>query len=123
MPRTKRANRDSQVYKLATYGAIVTIDYDVNNPPPFFQPSSGIVIVGEHYCNPIELSGAAHSQQSVAMTNGPTEDTPDMIAWKQRRNKPLTPADTAREAGFPALDFETAQNIAASMGGGDEIVE
>lgn len=50
MPRGKKVVRDQQVYKLAAYGAIVTIDYDAANPPPFFQPGPGIVIVGDHVC-------------------------------------------------------------------------
>jgi hypothetical protein len=55
MPRKAKAVRDQQVYKLAEYGATVTIDYDTNNPPPFFQPASGAVIVGHHACQPAPM--------------------------------------------------------------------
>lgn len=52
MPRKRSIVRDQQIYKLAAYGAVVTIDYDVANPPPFFQPGPGVVIVGDHQCAP-----------------------------------------------------------------------
>lgn len=117
MPRTAKPKRDHQIYKLAAYGAVVTIDYDITRPPPFFQPAAGVVIVGDHACQLAPLVPVAPSRSA---TNGPEQDTPEMLEWKARRAKPLTPADTARESGFPPLDFETAQNIAASMGGGEE---
>lgn len=117
MPRPKAQKRDQQIYKLAAYGAVVTIDYLIDNPPPFFQPQAGVVIVGEHACQSAPLVPTARSRST---TNGPEQDTPEMIEWKARRAKPLTPADTARESGFPPLDFETTQNIAASMGGSEE---
>lgn len=50
-PKPKLA-QPPQVYNLPQYGphARVTIEYDVNDPPPFFQPAAGVVIVGEHVC-------------------------------------------------------------------------
>lgn len=54
MPRSKKVIRDQQIYKLP-FGATVTIDYDVEHMPPFFQPGPGVVIVGEHQCQPMVL--------------------------------------------------------------------
>lgn len=47
MPRKQKIKRDQQVYKLPQYGATVTVDYDTSNPPPFYQPSPGVVVVGQ----------------------------------------------------------------------------
>lgn len=54
MPRQKKVVLGTQFYNLPAYGPLakVTIEYDVANPPPFFQPAPGVVIVGEHFCAP-----------------------------------------------------------------------
>jgi len=118
MAKSKREGRDRQVYKLAQYGAIVTIDYDVANPPPFFQPASGIVIVGDHQCAqpPSYAPFNAAASNTPSETNGPTHDTPEMIEWKARR-KPLTTEDVAKQSGLPdgVLSFENLSGIAAAM--------
>src|SRR5438309_1482840 len=105
MPRKKATIRDQQIYKLAAYGAIVTIDYDVDQPPPFFQPAPGVVIVGEHLCNDAPRTRAeAVGPEATGTLGGATMD--DVREFQKRRDasrsRPLTSEDVARESGFPA---------------------
>jgi hypothetical protein len=115
MPRAKAAKREQQIYRIPAYGAVVTIDYDANNPPPFYQPGPGIVIVGEHVCGE-----SPNAPRQALVEPGPSFD--DIKEFQKRREaqpqrKPFTTEDAAREAGLPpqALSFEALSGIAAQM--------
>ena len=109
MPRKKTAVLGQQVYQLPGYGphAKVTIDYDVTNPPPFFQPGAGVVIVGEHACAPqqglqidpgFDVAHAAHHQQPrrAEIPRGGNfevaEDDPAYLAFKAKLGRGPEPA-------------------------------
>jgi hypothetical protein len=50
MPRKPTVQLAEQIYNLPQYGpkARVTISYDANHAPPFYQPAPGVVIVGQY---------------------------------------------------------------------------
>jgi hypothetical protein len=117
MPRTKKAETDTQIYKLAAWGAKVTIEYDPSNPPPFYQPGPGVVIVGNHVCG---ASTAAPGQVPQETEGGPS--LAEIREFQRRREepartKPLTSEDIAREQGFnpAAVDFDNIAAIASQM--------
>lgn len=90
MPRKKMVIREQQIYKLP-FGATVTIDYDVDHMPPFFQPGPGVVIVGEHQCSPAAVapevaSPVRTSRPSVAPLRNfeVDENDPGYLAFKAR---------------------------------------
>lgn len=124
MPRKKAVVLGQQVYKLPGYGphAQVTIDYDVTNAPPFFQPAAGIVIVGDHVCLVNSGLGAGATTQPIPGPDaGPS--LAEIREFQRKREepvkrKPLTSEDIAREQGFnpQALSFETLSGIAEQMG-------
>ena len=118
MPRKKAIETDKQVYKLAAYGAVVTIEYDIKNPPPFFQPGPGVVIVGNHLCGAVASAPVQTGTQEPE--RGPS--LAEIREFQARREeqphkKPLTSEDVARESGFnpQALSFENIAGIAAQM--------
>lgn len=117
MPRRRKIETDTQVYKLAAYGAKVIIEYDVSNPPPFFQPGPGVVIVGNHACG---ATASAPVLNSLEEQRGPSlAEIREFQARREEpeRKKPLTSEDIARESGFnpQALSFEHISGIAAQM--------
>lgn len=126
MPRAKEQKRDQQVYKLAQYSATVTIDYDVKNPPPFFQPGAGVVIVGEHQCAPQQTYAVVSAPPNVphqeVQRGGNFEvdpNDPAYLAFKARlpQREDVAPPDfSPRVITSEDLQNEFAQNIKRETG-------
>jgi len=117
MPRKAKVVREQQIYRLAEYGATVTIDYDVNHPPPFYQPGPGIVIVG--------MAGSV----SGTITDQPVADRAELEAMRDRvagrtysepqRPKILTSADFAPPGFDEAVQAAISQAEPISTEGAD----
>src|SRR5690349_12316094 len=105
MPKKKPIVRDQQVYKLPLWGATVTIDYDIANPPPFFQPAPNTAVIGDHQCAPIVMHDPNYgigidpgfdARQHSAVPRGGNfevnEDDPAYQAFKASGGRGLPPA-------------------------------
>lgn len=97
MPRKKEIVRDQQVYKLP-YGATVTISYDVEHMPAFFQPGPGVVIVGEHVCTPEQSATQNHGTAIDRGFDARTHRTAPLRNFEVDENDPKYLAFKARLA-------------------------
>lgn len=133
MPRPKAQKRDQQIYKLAAYGAVVTIDYLIDNPPPFFQPQAGVVIVGEHACAPVTAAmpvvssvtaqAQGHSTPPPLIRNFEVaEDNPEYLAFKaslEAKTGPPAPPDfSPRVVTNDQINAEFEQKVKNETGFG-----
>jgi hypothetical protein len=130
MPRAKKAVMGQQVYSLPGYGphAKVTVDYDVEHAPPFFQPAPGVVIVGEHACAPQPMvlhDATAYGQPEFGGRGGYEvprggnfdipEDDPAYQAFKASGGRGLAPAPP----GISPKVLTSEENFGMKPGSGE----
>lgn len=139
MPRAKKPEPAQQVYKLPAYGplAVVTIDYDANNPPPFFQPAPNTAVIGEHQCAPALHDANAYGEPHFAGQRessvprggnfGVAENDPAFLAFKQglggRPAEPgisLTVLTSEQVMGVPAGTLAGLLDAAPPVDRGEE---
>ena len=112
-PRRTRKQFDEQVYKLPQYGsATVTIRYEADNAPPFYQPAAGVVIIGEHVCAPQPAFAPPPVARAEAPRGGNLMDTDDpryeqmrsnLASFEPREKKVVTSEDVWAEMTGQAL--------------------
>lgn len=97
MPRKPTVVLGQQKYNLPQFGphAVVTIDYDANRPPPFFQPGPGVVIVGEHQCGPV---AAPTYVRQPSVRRSPAEPIRNFTVSEDPNDPDYNPAYAAHRA-------------------------
>lgn len=119
MPRKAKVVYAEQVYNLPQYGpeARVTVRYDPNRPPPFYQPASGVVIVGQY----------AAAGSPLPFDVPPAADRADLEAVRARlersqepvKPRVLTPADL-NPPNFDTASFEASLGVRIAAPNPDE---